>query len=63
MKFFKKLCLSVIALILCIAMLTQMVVAVETTTKTVYVKDIKIIYADSEKEAREEMEQYAQSAN
>ena len=55
MEFFKKNCISLIALILCIAMLTQTVVAVETTTKTLYVKDIKIIYADSEKEAKEQL--------
>ena len=55
MKLFKKLCMSVIAMILCIVMLTQTVVAAETKTKKVYVKDIKIIYADSEKEAKEQL--------
>ena len=55
MKFFKRLCLSVISLILCVAMLTQTVVATEVKTEPVYVKDIKIIYADSEREAKEQL--------
>ena len=55
MKGLKKLCLSVISLILCTAMLMQVVAATETKTETVYVKDLKIIYADSEKEAKEQL--------
>ncbi|MBQ2324980.1 MAG: hypothetical protein II377_01890, partial [Clostridia bacterium] len=55
MKGLKKLCLSLISLILCTAMLMQVVAATETKTETVYVKDLKIIYADSEKEAKEQL--------
>ena len=55
MKIFKKLCMSAISLILCVAMLAQTVVATVAEPETIYVKDIKIIYADSEKEAREQL--------
>ena len=47
MKGFKKLCVSAISLILCIAMLAQTVAATVTEPETIYVKDLKIIYADS----------------
>ena len=55
MKNLKKLCSSVIAVILCVAMLGQVVAATETEAapKTLYLKDMKIIYADSETEAKE----------
>lgn len=44
-------------MILCIAMLGQVVAATEAEAeaKTLYVKDMKIIYADSEKEAKEQL--------
>ena len=55
MKFFKKSCLVAISIILCFTVLCQTATAAFWGNKTLYVKDLKIIYADSEKEAKEQL--------
>lgn len=55
MKFFKKSFSVVISIILCITLMCQSVTASFWGNKTLYLKDIKIIYADSEKEAEDQL--------
>ena len=55
MKFFKKSSLVAISIILCFTVLCQTATAAFWGDKTLYVKDLKIIYADSEKEAKEQL--------
>ena len=55
MKFFRKSCLVAISIILCFTVLCQTATAAFWGNKTLYVKDLKIIYADSEKEAKEQL--------
>ena len=55
MNFFKKSCLVAISIILCFTVLCQTATAAFWGDKTLYVKDLKIIYADSEKEAKEQL--------
>ena len=55
MKYFRKFFSTVISIILCLTMLCQTATAAFWGDKTLYVKDLKIIYADSEKEAEEQL--------
>ena len=55
MKIFKKSLLIVVSLLLCVTVLTQTATAAFWGNKTLYLKDIKIIYADSEKEAEDQL--------
>lgn len=55
MKYFRKLFLTVVSIILCLTMLSQTATAAFLGHNTLYVKDLKIIYADSEKEAKDQL--------
>ena len=55
MKYFRKSFLTVISIILCFTVLCQTATAAFWGDKTLYVKDLKIIYADSEKDAKEQL--------
>ena len=55
MRTFKKSFSVVISIILCFTVLSQTATAGLFGNKTLYVEDLKIIYADSEKEAKEQL--------
>ena len=55
MKIFKKTFSVIISIILCFTVLCQTATAAFWGNKTLYVKDLKIIYADSEKEAKDQL--------
>ena len=55
MKIFRKFFSIIISVILCFTMLCQTATAAFWGNKTLYVEDLKIIYADSEKEAKEQL--------
>ena len=55
MKTLKKICVIVCSVILCLAMLWQTVSAAVTGPETLYVKDLKIIYADNADEAKKQL--------
>ena len=55
MKYFRKSFLTVISIILCFTVLCQTATAAFWGDKTLYVKDLKIIYADSEKDAEKQL--------
>ena len=57
MKTLKKICLVFCSVLLCLTMLWQTVSAAVTGSETLYVKDMKIIYADNEKEAKKQLPQ------
>ena len=58
MKYFRKLFLTVISIILCLTMLSQTATAAFLTPGNIsnrYIKDIKLIYADSADEAKTQL--------
>ena len=57
MKTFKKIFLIICSVLLCIAILWQTVSAAVTGSETLYVKDLKIIYADNMKDAKKQLPQ------
>jgi uncharacterized protein YpmS len=55
MKQYKKIAISLVSLILCLSMLFPIFTISAHEEETKYVKDLKIIYADSIKEAKEQL--------
>ena len=55
MKQYKKIVISFVSLILCISMLIPVMSISAHQKETEYVKDLKLIYADSEEEAKEQL--------
>ena len=55
MKILRKSFLTVVSIILCLTVLSQTATASFLSPKTLYVEDLKIIYADSEEEAKEQL--------
>lgn len=55
MKKFKKFSFSLIAILLCVTTLMQTVFAKGIENKTLYIKDLKIIYADNQSEAKKQL--------
>ena len=57
MRILKKTCFVICSVLLCFAMMWQTVSAAVTGPETLYVKDLKIIYADNADEAKKQLPQ------